>query len=94
MATVSFQRKRVRGGIVRIELDGRFAGEIVTCRWGYGLRMPGIYWCPETGEPARSGFTQKGFKRQMDAVGYVNQMDLSTIRDAADFAEERNMEMA
>lgn len=91
---VTFQRRRVRGGIVRITLDGRFAGEIATCKWGFGLRLPGILWHPATGEPSMSGFTQKGFKRQRDAIAYVASMPLDVIRQSADFCTEHNLQMA
>jgi hypothetical protein len=91
---ITFQRQRVRGGIVRIEIDGRFAGEIATCKWGYGLRLPGVYWHPESGEPSRSGFTQKGFSRQKDAVAFVKTLPRDVILTAAEFAAEHNMVMA
>lgn len=91
---VTFQRRRVRGGIVRIEIDGRFAGEIATCKWGYALRLPGIFWSSATREPARGGLTEKGFKRQRDAIHYVEDMDRRILSEAAEFAALHNVVMA
>lgn len=91
----SFERRpRVRGGIVKITVNGRFVGEIATCKWGFGLRLPGTYWDPKTGEPARGGFTQKGFKRQKDAIAYVATLPRDLIERTADFCAEHNLRMA
>lgn len=91
---ISFQRRRVRGGIVRIEVDGAFAGEIATCKWGYGLRLPGVYWNPATLEPARSGLTQRGFKRQKAAMAYVRELPAEVLAAAVDTCRENNLVMA
>jgi hypothetical protein len=94
MSALTFQRKRVRGGIVLIEIDGRFAGEIATCKWGYALRLPGVYWSPSTGGPARSGWTQKGFRRQKAAIAFVKGMNQVILEKSAAFAAKHNMVMA
>jgi hypothetical protein len=91
----SFERKpRVRGGIVRITANDKFVGEIATCKWGFGLRLPGTYWHPTTGEPDRGGFTQKGFKRQKDAIAYVSELPVEMIERTAEFCAEHNLQMA
>lgn len=92
---LTFHRRRVRGGIVQIRVDGQLAGEIWTCRWGYSLRLAGVLWSPFDGEPKQnaSGWPSKGFKRQMDAIERVRQLDQSLLEGAARFAAEHNMEM-
>jgi hypothetical protein len=78
----SFERKpRVRGGIVRITANDKFVGEIATCKWGFGLRLPGTYW-------------QKGFKRQKDAIAYVSELPVEMIERTAEFCAEHNLQMA
>lgn len=94
MHKLDFVRKRVRGGIVRILVDGQFAGEIATCKWGFGLRLPGVFWDPKTGTPARGGFTQRGFRRQKDAVAFVRTLPESTLSVAAMTCAEHNLQMA
>lgn len=95
MGAITFQRRRERGGIVRIALDGRFAGEIVTCKWGYALRLIGVYWHGADQKPALGGISQRGFRRQKDAIVYVREeLPLDWLKRSADKARELRVVMA
>lgn len=87
-----FEKKRVRGGVVRIYAEEQFAGEIATCKSGFSLRLPGVCWRQKA--PATSGLIALGFARQKDAVAFVMTLEPRWLQYAATTCATNKLAMA